>query len=576
MAVSDYSSFDVQAAQEQQRHDTAYAASQIPRGRVPIYASSVGGDLYNEGLMALAGMLGGTPSPEVAKQQAILEIQERFPNPDTFEEFMELANAFSMGGFYSFAEAAIKAANDTRSSQPTPQTSKQKAFEMFQETPEFLSGEVDVFDFEEDWTAATTVPKDPKTQTAEQIDLAEFLVSDEHLSGKKTVADWQKAWNIATKVGTSQKYGSKEYKTEDPVTGEDMLETWKTDLDGQIMGDEPLFTQRKDVSGGSSTSMGLAMQLLQNNPEFKTAVAANDSPTINRMIKETLAAIAPDEVKDRTWLKVGDVWRYTDGKQEKVFSDQDIPEDPDAKAEEIYAEYFEKHPDLFNTPEGNIKLAKDLVGAKLTSTKIFSDLMGSVGQDGQNAIRQEELTVRAIERLSKNYVDSGVGQMDSLLSPIEASIAANMEQKVVEGKVVWTGQLPGWDLKSSLDKWLPGSKGYAARTFAGQAASLINSVLRQRSGAAVTEHEWDRLVQEFTGGRIKTSAQFANWVGRMRDYNQKTKGYIMAGYEPVVQNRFKANAGSYMSIDPETELSIIPMGGWFISSTDGKVYRRDK
>jgi len=281
-------------------------------------------------------------------------------------------------------------------------------------------------------------------------------------------------------------------------------------------------------------------------------------------------------VKDRTWLKVGDVWRYTDGKQEKVFSDQDIPEDPDAKAEEIYAEYFEKHPDLFNTPEGNIKLAKDLVGAKLTSTKIFSDLMGSVGQDGQNAIRQEELTVRAIERLSKNYVDSGVGQMDSLLSPIEASIAANMEQKVVEGKVVWTGQLPGWDLKSSLDKWLPGSKGYAARTFAGQAASLINSVLRQRSGAAVTEHEWDRLVQEFTGGRIKTSAQFANWVGRMRDYNQKTKGYIMAGYEPVVQNRFKANAGSYMSIDPETELSIIPMGGWFISSTDGKVYRRDK
>ena len=77
--------------------------------------------------------------------------------------------------------------------------------------------------------------------------------------------------------------------------------------------------------------MALAMQLSQNNPEFKTAVAANDSPTINRMIKETLAAIAPDEVKDRVFRLVDGVWRYTDGKQEKVFSDQNIPEDAEAK-----------------------------------------------------------------------------------------------------------------------------------------------------------------------------------------------------------------------------------------------------
>ena len=118
MAVSDYSMFDVQAAKEPQRHKTAYEAAQIPLGRVPIYASSVGGDLYNEGLMGLAGMLGGTPDPATAKQQAILEIQERFPDPDTFEEFMDLYNALRMGGFYEFAEQALKAANDIRNSMP--------------------------------------------------------------------------------------------------------------------------------------------------------------------------------------------------------------------------------------------------------------------------------------------------------------------------------------------------------------------------------------------------------------------------------------------------------------------------
>ena len=119
MAVSDYSMFDVQAAKEPQRHKAAYEAAQIPLGRVPIYASSVGGDLYNEGLMGLAGMLGGTPDPATAKQQAILEIQERFPDPDTFEEFMDLYNALRMGGFYEFAEQALKAANDIRASMPT-------------------------------------------------------------------------------------------------------------------------------------------------------------------------------------------------------------------------------------------------------------------------------------------------------------------------------------------------------------------------------------------------------------------------------------------------------------------------
>jgi hypothetical protein len=31
-----------------------------------------------------------------------------------------------------------------------------------------------------------------------------------------------------------------------------------------------------------------------------------------------------------------------------------------------------------------------------------------------------------------------------------------------------------------------------------------------------------------------------------------------------------------MTINPETEMGLVPEGGWFISSTDGKVYRKDK
>ena len=565
--------FDTQQAIRDQMEKDAQNAGRLPLGGGMMYASSLMGDLANQGLMGLAGMLGGAPDPRVAKQLKFAEIMEQFPDPSTPAELMELYHALNAGGLYNMAAEVMKQANEMRSSMPAP--AEPKTFKDNNGATRYLNSGTT-------WNAGDLVPGESAMgtsttpQTAEQISLAEFLVSPDFQSGKQTVEDWQKGWNLATSAGTStSKYSTTEVKTEDEITGEDRIETWRVDPDGQITDTEPLFTQIKDADGGS-TGIAMALNILRDNPDFQTALAANDSATINRMIKETTEAITPEEKKDRVFRLVDGVWRYTDGKQEKVFSDQDMPEDADAKAEEIYAEFFEKFPDLFATPQGNIDLAKQLVSNNLAGTKIFSDLMNSVDQDGQNAIRQEELTVRAIERLSENYVDSGVGEMDSLLAPIEAAIAADMKQVVKDGQVVWEGQLPGWDLTSSLDKWLPGSKGYAARQFAGQAASLINNILRQRSGAAVTAPEWDRLVQEYTGGRIKTSAQFANWVGRMRDYNEKTKGYVMAGYEPIVQNRFMANKGSYMTINPETEMGLVPIGGWFISSTDGKVYRRDK
>ena len=126
MAVSDYSMFDVQAANEQQRHKTGYEVSQIPVGRVPIYASSVGGDIYNEGLMGLAGMLGGAPDPETAKQQKVAEIMEKFPNPETSEDMMKVYNALNAAGIYDFAGQIFNMATALRN-QETNLLNAQKA-----------------------------------------------------------------------------------------------------------------------------------------------------------------------------------------------------------------------------------------------------------------------------------------------------------------------------------------------------------------------------------------------------------------------------------------------------------------
>jgi hypothetical protein len=118
--------FDLQAAKEQQRHNTGYEAAQIPVGRVPIYASSVGGDIYNEGLMGLAGMLGGAPDPEVAKQQKVAEIMERFPNPETSEDMMKVYHALNAAGIYDFAGQIFNMATALRN-QETNLLNAQKA-----------------------------------------------------------------------------------------------------------------------------------------------------------------------------------------------------------------------------------------------------------------------------------------------------------------------------------------------------------------------------------------------------------------------------------------------------------------
>ena len=118
--------FDLQAAKEQQSHKTGYEAAQLPLGRVPIYASSVGGDIYNEGLMGLAGMLGGAPDPEVAKQQKVAEIMERFPNPETSEDMMKVYHALNAAGIYDFAGQIFNMATALRN-QETNLLNAQKA-----------------------------------------------------------------------------------------------------------------------------------------------------------------------------------------------------------------------------------------------------------------------------------------------------------------------------------------------------------------------------------------------------------------------------------------------------------------
>jgi len=112
------SMFDTQYAMDRQRQDDAMKAGQLPLGGGMMYASSLSGDIYNQGLMGLAGLMGGTPDPMIAKQQALEEVFQQFGNPQTPEDAVAIADALQAKGLYNEAMKFMNFANEMRKSMP--------------------------------------------------------------------------------------------------------------------------------------------------------------------------------------------------------------------------------------------------------------------------------------------------------------------------------------------------------------------------------------------------------------------------------------------------------------------------
>lgn len=297
---------------------------------------------------------------------------------------------------------------------------------------------------------------------------------------------------------------------------------------------------------------------------------------------ETETAI---QEKERQMKKVNGVWRYTDNAQEKVFASEDAPEDADAQASEIYNTWLAANPDRFNTPEGKIELAKMLVQQNLADTSVFESLMTSIDKDGANAIQQENLTVKAVERLSENYTDAGIGQMDVALRPLESLINEYMPAlTTTDGEYIYDGAgnimrntengIPGWGFFSAFQKYVGASETVArAQDFAAKAQNLINLVIKERSGSAVSVQEAVRLEGEYIQG-FKSAKTFANWVTAVRNLVEQVRKETVAGYEPEVQYRYFTQQGIYPTLyNPDVQLADLPVGAKF-RTVDGKLHTK--
>ena len=217
-------------------------------------------------------------------------------------------------------------------------------------------------------------------------------------------------------------------------------------------------------------------------------------------------------------------------------------------------------------------MATQLIQNNLANSKIFSDLVSSMDKDSANAIAQENLVVKAVERLSENYVDSGIGTMDLTLRPLELLINEYMPHlRDANGDLIYnragdalrdTSQgIPGWGFFNAYEKYVGKSETVMqAQDFATKAQLLINTIIKQRSGSAVSQQEADRLEKEYKAG-FHTALGFANWVSSIRRLVEQHRMEVTSGFMPEVQYRYFSQMGIYPTLhDPDEQLKALPIG----------------
>jgi len=254
------SMFEARQAVDRQMETDAQTAGRLPLGGGMMYASSMVGDIRNQGLQTVAGMLGGVGNPIMDQQRAITEVMDQFPNPQSAEDYTQIASAMNAKGLYNYAAMAMDRANEIKSQLPTkstaykeysemttnptpegfkewykefkmtgsktPLTAKQEAFKQYQLRPDYKSGKLTAIDFEREWSKAGREEKQPDNMTAKNIALQEFLVSPEYQGGKKSIVDFETEWSAAGRApveDTQTRLSAKEQSLDNFINSSDYI-----------------------------------------------------------------------------------------------------------------------------------------------------------------------------------------------------------------------------------------------------------------------------------------------------------------------------------------------------------------
>lgn len=160
-------------------------------------------------------------------------------------------------------------------------------------------------------------------------------------------------------------------------------------------------------------------------------------------------------------------------------------------------------------------------------------LQGEIAKGNQDLKRMQfnqtadQQTRKQVQQLGAGLEKANLPQTDAVLADVESTLRKNPNAaEYISG------------VKASLPDWaVPDDAKFARQSF----QKLFNITLKDRSGAAVTDQELERLKQEFATGAFKTQKQLEAAVEKARNIINKHYAGVAAGYSPDTLKAYNEN-----------------------------------
>jgi len=201
----------------------------------------------------------------------------------------------------------------------------------------------------------------------------------------------------------------------------------------------------------------------------------------------------------------------------------------DTQASALQQAFIAEHPEGLDTIGNLKKFKKQLEQAGLGNTTIYGRVSADLRTLRGEEAKSGKFTSTQVTDLSKQMTDNNLPEMQNRIS--------NMERLILKFK---GKNMPGINFFEQAEAWWDDDAKEVQSAF----SELRNVVLKDRSGAAVTNPEFERLKEEIRGSTTVTDKDVIRWTKRLRQVLDTDVNAVLAGYDDDAVSVYLKRAGS--------------------------------
>lgn len=199
------------------------------------------------------------------------------------------------------------------------------------------------------------------------------------------------------------------------------------------------------------------------------------------------------------------------------------------------------------------------------STEAYKNLQKDIDDEEELIAGKEKSINEDVKVFGDRWTKVNIPQTEAALSRMETLI---LKYTGVDG----SGNLPGINVVEQFQGNFLSSK--EDEEVIQALAAIENALLKERSGAAVTESEYNRFLKEVQAG-FKNDAAVIRFIQQYRAALEEEKKAISGAFRPTVRNRYWQQSGWYKTYESPEDVADLPIGTFYFSP-DGTLRQKGK